>query len=58
MCFVFPEIYNTYRMPELGVAAIAFMGVAVLAGVCVQYFMDRKVLRSCDDIINRLKDIS
>lgn len=58
MGFVFPEIYNTYRVPELGVAAIVFMCVAVLAGVGVQYFMDRKVLRSCDDIINRLKDIS
>ena len=58
MGFVFPEIYNTYRVPELGLAGIVFMGVAVLAGVGVQYFMDRKVLRSCDDIINRLKDIS
>lgn len=58
MCLVFPEIYNTFRSPERGVAAIVFMCVAILAGVCIQYFVDRKVLIACDDIIDRLKDRS
>ena len=32
------------------------MCVAVLAGICIQYFMDRKVLKACDDIIDQLKE--
>lgn len=56
MCFLFPEIHHTFRNPERGLAAIAFMCVAVLAGVCIQYFMDRKVLKACDDIIDQLKE--
>lgn len=56
MCFIFPEIYNTFRIPERGIAAITFMSIAVLAGICIQYFTDRKVLRTCDSIINHLKD--
>lgn len=56
MCFIFPAIYNTFRVPERGIAAITFMCVAIFAGVCIQYFIDRKVLRACDDIIKQLKD--
>lgn len=56
MCFIFPAIYNTFRVPERGIAAITFMCVAIFAGVCTQYFIDRKVLRACDNIINQLKD--
>lgn len=58
MCFAFPEIRATFSTPWLGIAAVAFMGVAVLAGICIQYFVDRKVLGACDDIIDRLKDRS
>lgn len=58
MYFILPEIHNTFRNPERGIAAIAFMCVAILVGICIQYFIDRKVLRSCDDIINHLKDRS
>lgn len=58
MCFAFPEIRATFSTPWLGIAAITFMGVAVLAGICIQYFVDRKVLGACDDIIDRLKDRS
>lgn len=58
MCFIFPEIYNTFLIPKRGIAAIAIMCVAVLAGVCIQYFMDRKVLKVCDDIMAHLKDRS
>lgn len=56
MCFIFPAIYNTFRNPERGIAAITFMCVAIFAGICIQYFIDRKVLRTCDSIINQLKD--
>ena len=56
MCFIFPVIYNTFRVPERGIAAITFMCVAIFAGVCIQYFIDRKVLRACDNIIKQLKD--
>ncbi len=55
MCFIFPTIYNTFRVPERGIAAITFMCVAIFAGICIQYFIDRKVLRACDDIIKQLK---
>lgn len=58
MCLVFPEIQDTFRIPERGMAAIAVMCVAILAGICIQYFIDRKVLRTCDDIIDHLKDRS
>lgn len=58
MCFLLPEIHNTFRIPERGIAAITFMCIAVLAGICIQYFIDRKILRACDDIINHLKDRS
>ena len=56
MCLIFPVIYNTFRVPERGIAAITFMCVAIFAGICIQYFIDRKVLRACDDIIKQLKD--
>ena len=56
MCFAFPEIRATFSTSWLGIAAVIFMGVAVLAGICIQYFVDRKVLGACDDIIDRLKD--
>lgn len=55
MCLIFPVIYNTFRVPERGIAAITFICVAIFAGVCIQYFIDRKVLRACDDIIKQLK---
>lgn len=55
MCLIFPAIYNTFRVPERGIAAITFMCVAIFAGICIQYFIDRKVLRACDDIIKQLK---
>lgn len=58
MCFAFPEIHNTFRIPEHGIAAITFMCIAILVGICIQYFIDRKVLKACDDIINQLKDRS
>lgn len=58
MCFAFPEIRATFSTSWLGIAAVTFMGVAVLAGICIQYFVDRKVLGACDDIIDRLKDRS
>lgn len=56
MCLIFPAIYNTFRVPERGIAAITFMCVAIFAGICIQYFIDRKVLRACDNIIKQLKD--
>lgn len=56
MCFIFPVIYNTFRVPERGIAAITFICVAIFAGICIQYFIDRKVLRACDNIIKQLKD--
>lgn len=58
ICFLFPEICNTFRAPEQGVAAMVFLCVAVLAGLCMQYFVDRKVLRACDGIIDHLKERS
>lgn len=56
MCFIFPAIYNTFRNPERGIAAITFMCAAIFAGICIQYFIDRKVLKTCDSIITQLKD--
>lgn len=56
MCFIFPEIYNSFLIQKQGIAAIAFMCVAVVAGICLQYFVDRKVLRTCDNIIDHLKE--
>lgn len=56
MCFAFPVIRATFGTPWLGIAAVTFMGIAVLAGICIQYFVDRKVLGACDDIIDRLND--
>ena len=58
MCFAFPEIHNTFRIREHGIVAITFMCIAILAGICIQYFIDKKILRACDDIINQLKDRS
>lgn len=58
MCFMLPEIHNTFSNPERGVAAIIFMCVAILAGIGIQYFTDRKILKACDDIIGQLKDRS
>lgn len=56
MCFILPEIHNSYRIQAQGIAAMAFMCAAILIGACFQYFTDRKVLKACDSIIDHLKD--
>ena len=53
-----PAICDSVRIPARGVAAVAVMCVALLAGVGIQYFVDRRVLRACDDMIDHLKDRS
>lgn len=58
LSLVFPEILHVFRIPEQGIAAVVFLCVAVLAGIFAQYFVDRKVLGTCDEIIDRLKDRS
>lgn len=58
LCFMIPEIYGSYSIPQRGIAAIVFICAAVIAGICIQYLTDRKVLRSCDAIIDNLKDRS
>lgn len=58
MGFLFPEIRKVFHTPEQGVAAMVFLGAALLAGAVAQYAMDRKVLRTCDDIIDRLQERS
>lgn len=58
MCFIFPEIYGSYRIPERGIAAIVIMSVAIITGICIQYFTDKKILKACDEIIDHLKDRS
>lgn len=58
MCFMLPEIHNSFSNPGRGVAAIIFMCAAILAGIGIQYFTDRKILKACDDIISQLKDRS
>lgn len=58
MFFIFPEIYDSYRIPERGIAAIVIMSVAIITGICIQYFTDRKILKACDEIIDHLKDRS
>lgn len=57
MCLVFPEIYNSFHNPEHGAVSIIFMCVAIFAGIGIQYFTDRKVLKTCDDIIDHLKEV-
>lgn len=58
MCFMIPEIHSSYSDPQRAIAAIVFICIAILAGICIQYFTDRKILRSCDEIIGQLKDRS
>lgn len=58
LSFMIPEIYGSYSIPQRGIAAIVFICAAVIAGICIQYLTDRKVLRSCDAIIDHLKDRS
>lgn len=52
LCLILPAIHGSFR----GIPAAAFMCAAVLAGAVGQYFIDRKILRTCDDIIGHLKD--
>lgn len=58
ICITLPEIYSTFSTPERGTATIAFMCIAAFAGILIQYFIDRKVLRACDEIIDSLKERS
>lgn len=58
MGFIFPEIHDVFRSPQRGTAAIAFLCIAVIAGIFAQFFIDRKVLKACDEIIYQLKDRS
>ena len=58
ICIILPEIHDSFRIPGRGTAAVAFMCIAALIGIAIQYFIDRKVLKACDDIIVHLKDRS
>ena len=51
--FIFPGFLATAK----GLAAIAlFFIVIFIACACAQYFTDRKVLKACDEIIDRLEE--
>lgn len=50
--FIFKGFLTTAKL----LSAIALFIVIFIACVCAQYFTDKKVLKACDEIIDRLKE--
>lgn len=51
-----PFIFKGFLATAKSLAAIAFIIVIFIACACAQYFTDRKVLKACDEIIDRLEE--
>lgn len=51
-----PFIFKGFLATAKGLTAIAFIIVIFIACACAQYFTDRKVLKACDEIIDRLEE--
>ncbi len=51
-----PFIFKGFLTTAKVLAAIALFIVIFIACVCAQYFTDRKVLKACDEIIDRLEE--
>lgn len=51
-----PFIFKGFLATAKGLTAIALIIVIFIACACAQYFTDRKVLKACDEIIDRLEE--
>lgn len=51
-----PFIFKGFLSTVKSLTAIAFIIVIFIACACAQYFTDRKVLKACDEIIDRLEE--
>lgn len=51
-----PFIFKGFLATVKSLTAIAFIIVIFIACACAQYFTDRKVLKACDEIIDRLEE--
>lgn len=51
-----PFIFKGFLATSKGLAAIALIIVIFIACACAQYLTDRKVLKACDEIIDRLEE--
>lgn len=54
MTFLIPVIYGSFTISLYGIIAIAFVCVIFIICIVIQYLIDKKVLKACDDIIDRL----
>lgn len=54
MAFLIPVIYGSFTISLYGIIAIAFVCVIFIICIVIQYLIDKKVLKACDDIIDRL----
>lgn len=55
MAFLIPVIYGSFTISLYGIIAIAFVCVIFIICIVIQYYLiDKKVLKACDDIIDRL----
>ena len=54
MTFLIPVIYGSFTISLYGIIAIAFVCVIFMICIVIQYLIDKKVLKACDDIIDRL----
>lgn len=51
-----PFIFKGFLATAKGLAAIALIIVIFIACACAQYLTDKKVLKACDEIIDRLEE--
>ena len=51
-----PFIFKGFLATSKGLAAIALIIVIFIACACAQYLTDKKVLKACDEIIDRLEE--
>lgn len=50
-----PTIYHSSNTPEQGIGKLVFLAIFVMAGIASGCFSYRRLMKSCDNILNRLE---
>ena len=58
LAFLLPVVYGSFAVAANGIAAVIFVCAIVVVCVIAQYLVDCKVLKACDEIIDRLNHTS
>lgn len=56
LIYLAPHVYVAWSTPAKAISALVIVGIILLASLCIQWFYSKKILRSCDEILERLQE--